>query len=332
MMRTILFFLLIIVFELVIVGILSANIISKRNRILGASQIKHVIREARLILPVSSELSYYYEPIPNTIEEVKVDWLDYISLYHYNSEGLHENRDYVINKPNNTFRIITLGDSFTFGQYLENTADNWTEQLENRLNESLCAEDSKFEVLNLGVFGYDIEYTVERFRKNGIKYDPDLVIWFLKDDDFKIINELFMSLERRITKEMGIERDSSEYYFSDNTAYPSWQKAVSEFSNLYGDKEIFKYQKRIIRKFLNTYDTSYQSLLFVTFPKTQESYRKFMHSLSTNKNIHLNENMPDIYEEPGAILPDFHPSKKGHQMISENLFDYLINNKLIPCQ
>ena len=39
-------------------------------------------------------------------------------------------------------------------------------------------------MLNLGLYGYDIEYAVERFRVRGQKYDPDLIIWLIKDDDF----------------------------------------------------------------------------------------------------------------------------------------------------
>ena len=58
-----------------------------------------------------------------------------------------------IKKNKDTFRIITLGDSFTFGMYI-NTKDNWTELLEDKLNSDMgCKNISMFEVINLGVGG-----------------------------------------------------------------------------------------------------------------------------------------------------------------------------------
>jgi len=313
---------------LIVIVILSFNLTYQRDRILEANKIKHIIKEEYLASPDNNNLSYYYEPKADTFEEVKVDWLDYKPRYHYNSDGLHEEKDYSLNKPKRVNRIITLGDSFTFGQYLENTADNWTEQLEAKLNKSTCARKRTFEVINLGVFGYDIEYSAERFKRKGLKYNPDLVIWYLKDDDFKIINESFIPLERQITKDMGIERDSPEYYFSSGVVYPSWQRAIKEYGKLHSDKKVLDYQHKVIKRLLSIYK---KPLLFITFPKTQVIYRNFLRNLSTNQNTYLNENIPDIYKESRAVLPDFHPNKKGHKLITENVFTYLIKNNLIPC-
>ena len=111
------------------------------------------------------------------------------AVYNINSDTFNERFDYEINKDDKTFRIITLGDSFTFG-YIVDTKNNWTELLEDKLNQLHCANFDKIEVINLGVVGYDIQYSVERFKLRGKKYNPDLVLWLLKGDDFQEIKEI----------------------------------------------------------------------------------------------------------------------------------------------
>jgi len=103
-------------------------------------------------------------------------WLGYTPAYTINSDTLNDGSEYQIQKPKDTYRIMTLGDSFTFGFYV-NTYDSYPETLERLLNEQPC--NNKFEVLNLGLPGYDIRQSLERFKRRGSKYNPDLVIWFL---------------------------------------------------------------------------------------------------------------------------------------------------------
>jgi lysophospholipase L1-like esterase len=107
--------------------------------------------------------------------------------YTINKDTLNERYDYSVKKQPGVFRIMTIGDSFTYGLYT-NTDRNWTELLEDKLNADLrCQKSRKVEVINLAVNGYDITYTVERFLKRGIKYNPDLVIWPIRS--FKKLNE-----------------------------------------------------------------------------------------------------------------------------------------------
>src|SRR6185503_18128498 len=73
----------------------------------------------------SPTLTYYFEPkaVPGGTVEVQAEPLppDVTSArYTENSEGFNNARDYSVVKPPHTFRIITLGDSWTFG-YLVNT-------------------------------------------------------------------------------------------------------------------------------------------------------------------------------------------------------------------
>lgn len=82
-------------------------------------------------------------------------------------------REYPLQKPDRTFRILMLGDSETFSIML---SENKTlpVQLENMLNSQ--ASDVRFEVLNFGVEGYNTLQELEQLKVKGLKYSPDLII------------------------------------------------------------------------------------------------------------------------------------------------------------
>jgi hypothetical protein len=91
-----------------------------------------------------------------------------------NSHGLRgrAERDYA--KPPGVLRIVTLGDSFTFGEEVGDD-ETWSRQLEELLPGS--------EVLNLGVHGYAHDQMLLYLQEEGVRYHPDLVILgFIGDD------------------------------------------------------------------------------------------------------------------------------------------------------
>jgi hypothetical protein len=97
-----------------------------------------------------------------------------------NQLGFRDPRDYAIDKPPGTFRILVLGDSVTFGHgaLLETT---YPYLLEQQLK--AWRKDVRWEVWNLGVPGYNTRTEFEYLRRVGPEYSPDLVIvgFFLND-------------------------------------------------------------------------------------------------------------------------------------------------------
>ena len=88
-----------------------------------------------------------------------------------NSDGFRD-RELPRDKPNSTFRIFCLGDSWTFGA---NVAQN--EAFPQQVGALLEMEfpDANFEVFNLGVFGY-ASYNGLKMLRKMIHLQPDLVI------------------------------------------------------------------------------------------------------------------------------------------------------------
>lgn len=88
-----------------------------------------------------------------------------------NADGFRDD-PFVVPKPARTFRILALGDSFTFGDGIREVASTWPEVLETRLA-PLCPHA---EVLNLGVPGTNTSYHRALFDRLGATLSPDLVI------------------------------------------------------------------------------------------------------------------------------------------------------------
>ncbi|MEK7671201.1 MAG: hypothetical protein AAB344_03165, partial [Bacteroidota bacterium] len=107
---------------------------------------------------------------PNTMSRIKTPEFD--TDYSINSLGLRD-KEYTIQKPLNTFRILMVGDSFTEGCGVYSYAA-FPKQLEARLQ---TQHDSLgFEVINCGIKSYSplLEYL---YLKNyGLQLSPDLVI------------------------------------------------------------------------------------------------------------------------------------------------------------
>lgn len=89
-----------------------------------------------------------------------------------NSFGMRDD-EFPLEKPEKSIRILVLGDSFTFGLGVEQSAI-YPEQLERILNR----EEAEFHysVLNGGVGGYNTEQELKWLKEKGLAFEPDIVI------------------------------------------------------------------------------------------------------------------------------------------------------------
>ena len=97
---------------------------------------------------------------------------------HTNNLGFRSTRDYDLKKAANTFRILVLGDSVTFGH---GALHDYPSLLESLLKKWKPGID--WQVWNLGVPGYNTSQELAHLRELGPAYQPDLVIvgFFLND-------------------------------------------------------------------------------------------------------------------------------------------------------
>lgn len=86
--------------------------------------------------------------------------------FNFNKKGLRD-RDYSHKRIPGKMRILVLGDSFAWGSGVDQKYV-FTEQMEIMLKET--------EVINAGVNGYSTDQELLWLKKEGLKYNPDLVI------------------------------------------------------------------------------------------------------------------------------------------------------------
>src|ERR1017187_3533423 len=92
---------------------------------------------------------------------------------HINSHGTR-GPEFQIEKPANTIRVLSLGDSRTFGWGLTE-AETYSGQLQQLLQEKMGAA-KKVELINAGVNAWSYSQMLVYFRETALNYQPDFVV------------------------------------------------------------------------------------------------------------------------------------------------------------
>ncbi|NND55516.1 MAG: hypothetical protein HKN56_11180 [Gammaproteobacteria bacterium] len=88
-----------------------------------------------------------------------------------NSQGFRNREDFSYQKPPNTFRVLSLGDSHTQG-YEVRQDHTFSAVLERYLEKHLGSA----QVLNTGVSGFSNAEALVLLENEGLRYDPDVVV------------------------------------------------------------------------------------------------------------------------------------------------------------
>lgn len=314
------------VLQIVIVSILISQIYYKKNQALEDKSI-YQINKKNVEFFTTNNLKHFYEPKPShPIIGISKDYALQAS-YTINKDTLNDRFDYQIEKPMDTFRIIALGDSVTYGLFI-NTPKNWTELLEDKLNySSVCDGKGRFEVINLGVSGYDNDYSVERYRKRGIKYNPDLVIW-LQVDPTRMVEQLLPLIEKYTSKfgssSAGLTQVSGDEYFQ------IYLQAKDEMIKKLGKENIVNYQKKAIENLKKYYKGP---VILAALDSINNDDKKNLKLITREEQNWLYfDSFRPLMHGNGLFDKDPHPNEKGHKMIAEDFYTYLINSKINFCK
>lgn len=283
---------------------------------------------------VPTPFANFYEPKPNIVDTGDENWLTFTPKYTINSDTLNEVKDYSVEKPRDIFRIITIGDSFTFGQFV-NTKDNWTEQLEVSLNK-ICI-DRKYEVINLGVHGYDLAFAAYRYERRGEKYDPDLILYLLKEDDFGEIKSITARAKWDFINNFKKDPKNAEALKSKTSEIELLRKSVDIGDRIlrkyYSESEVVDYQLNYLQKLIDTRRTMLIFNIFTYPPTLEEKINELTRGISHVSFEAKKLQIPELGKPPYNYLPyDAHATVQGNTLIKDRLMYYLIQNNLVPCK
>lgn len=319
--------------QCLIILFLVSYVFKKNSFILGDKISITPMKHQDFLTTSIDGLEKFYEPKPNSTQLIHLDYENTYGpqnpIYTINTDGLNQLTNISVNKTENVFRIAILGDSFTFGAKV-NTEDNYPSKLQNLLNTE--CRNMKYELINLGVGGYDIQYSVKRYKVKGQKYNPDLIIWLVLEDDLYRLNEKLipklLHIQYNSEKKGTNKKNLGDNY---NNYYSLWKNAKDEVVSEMGGKEkMMNLQKQYFEE-LNKYSNK-RKLIF-TFSGIAKENKSFLESLKEkNNNYFFIDKLRNISTIPKAILPDGHPSPHGHKIIADDILHYLIKENVIDCQ
>lgn len=317
-------FLLIVIIQIAIIFGILWHISRQGKQVLGSLSV-NPIRKDDVVASASGESAYFFEPKPNT--KVKDVFKGYTSYRSFNSDTLNERFDYSVEKQKGTYRIETIGSSFVVGLYVS-TKDNWTEILEDKLNQEMkCSNISKFEVINLGVAGYDNVTTVERFKRRGAKYDPDMVLWYQTNNDMKRVDEKLWA--KYYLENFNNPNKNTSAMNKAFTYLESFKLIQEAIMNSFDINRILQNQGKAMRSFTEYF---YGPTILVINPGVLDPYTDLIKKIANEKKYYYFDNLRNFYNNGGYFVGDYHPNVKGHKMIAEDIFNYLRNSKIIPCE
>ena len=253
-----------------------------------------------------------------------------------NAKGFRD-KDYELKKPDNTYRIMLLGDSLTFGWGVK-AEDRFSDLLEAKLNKKAKGSESgRFEVINTGVGNYNTVQEVNFYEIQGSAWEPDMVIlnFFINDAEptptrrspFIIqYSYLAMWLWGRLDtmqRMVGVRDNFFDYY-----------------SKLYhDDKPGLKIMKNSFSRISEITNKDGTELLMVMLPelhvvgkeyKFADIYGKikaFANQSGIKHVIDLSENFKDQVPDTLWVSPDdAHPNAKAHEIIAEGIICHLLEN------
>lgn len=313
-----------IVFQLIVIFGIVYDIANKKNSTLGATFVPAASSRPKYIYPAVEGLKHFFELKPDTVNVIVPNWENTGGpekpIYSINSDGLNQHENIDAQKPEGVFRVAAIGDSFTFGEYV-NTEDNFPSKLQGLLEQN--CKSGKFEMVNLAVGGYDIRYAVERYRIRGVKYEPDLMVWLVIDDDLRRIDEFLLP------KNQQLEQKMKEGNMASGPEYAAWLMAKNEvIQSLGGEDEVLKMQEGYLRD-LNKYYS--RGLAVFTFKNSDAKYKSVLKDFVNSRGNSFYGEIDDLTKEGLTSLPDGHPSPLGHERMALSIFEQLRANRFIDC-
>jgi lysophospholipase L1-like esterase len=149
--------------SLVLVGLVLGLLVAEGiARMAGFDPGIHVIYRENFRLSENPRLRYELQPLSKDGDT------------RINSAGMRDH-EHALAKPAGVYRIAIVGDSIAYGLTVDQRVA-FPQQLERMLNDR-SPDGPRFEVLNLGVSGYNIDQIVERSRSLGLAHSPDLIIY-----------------------------------------------------------------------------------------------------------------------------------------------------------
>jgi lysophospholipase L1-like esterase len=149
----------------------------------------------------------YYEDVADAGDPSRAN---HVAVAKINALGLR-GQDFSTKKPVNAFRILFVGDSFTFGEGVQDD-ETFASILQERLQSEVEDDERRYHVINAGVSGYNTKDEVENLRTKWLDLEPDAVVlvFYLNDayDESRFAALITGSAEGELGRDLRFESSS----------------------------------------------------------------------------------------------------------------------------
>lgn len=233
-----------------------------------------------------------------------------------NSEGFRD-QEFSEEKPENTTRIMVVGDSYTYGWGL-NASERYSDITERRLDERFSGD---VQVINVGSRSWGIEDYYQVLKYRGIDYGPDVVVIGLYDNDHYSMRD-HDEIHERIRQDYN-KSDYSKAKWNQEIVPREYQKGLNRIMDRPIEKsDIYRYSL----KMQNLSEKEGFSLLFYRLYPMGERNNRALEKARREAGIEMyrppkemQEN-PDEYSFPG---PDGHYDSEAQLILADKLFSLI---------
>jgi hypothetical protein len=244
-----------------------------------------------------------------------------------NSYGFRD-YEYPIEKPPNTFRIVALGDSITFGEGVE-LNETYPKILEKMLNEK--SKKVKYEVLNFGVGGYNAAEKVEVLATVAINFTPDLIIFQYLGDD--IINWTeFRNIEYGKIKDYAEKLGKNVSELTPFELGNIHKIIYTEYLEVLEEKkfeDVWKIVEEAFERLTSITRGKINVLLLYETHEPQLSRLKRIAKINGWFTLDMNEILGKYPREKVVIPKVGRPNPFGFRLIAEEIYQTLLSNNLL---
>ena len=259
----------------------------------------------------SKNCEIIYELKPNIDSSYK------LKDFKTNSQGLRD-KEYSLEKPNNTYRVVVLGDSLTLPSGVE--IDSAYHSI---LEEEFNKEDSSktYEFINFGVGGYKLNQYLSTLKYRGLDYNPDHVIVGIC-----LTNDIPLKSENHIDCDYELEGTINTYLFPMSLfVMYSKVRAIIDYDNKkekMNELDI-KYLDSLIKEFKEVSDDNNFNITFVALRRTSNedmARLEILRNISNKYKIPLidtSTEFKDDGENYWIYRYDHHPNNEANQIFAE---------------
>jgi hypothetical protein len=284
----------------------------------------HPLGRSGLIKPSST---------PGLIYELKPNLDTYFKLVRFrtNSRGLRD-KEYSVEKPAGTFRVVVVGDSFTMASGVD-IEDAFHTDLEDRLNRE--SEDVSYEFINFGVGGYDPNQYLSSFEHRALYFDPDLLLFCMSGP----LDGFYADARR---DQPYVVKPPSRPFFESfleklirhnlRSLRPRWE---DEALRSQSDKEALKKLERVFLKLDHIADGIGIPVCVVLLQRTHSLREATLEvqKMAERHGFHAVDTAPS-FENTSPLdyiicKIDHHPDAKANGIFAEVIYDYLKGQHLL---